>query len=71
MFSPLFHVLNINSLRSCLLHQFYKPLRYYSVSKPAGIDYIGEIEVEEGKCIHGELILMMITMNAKKFPSHH
>lgn len=34
--------------------QYYHPLRYFTVKRPMGIEYFGEIEIEEGKCIHGE-----------------
>ncbi|WVQ86224.1 hypothetical protein IAT38_008392 [Cryptococcus sp. DSM 104549] len=32
--------------------QYYHPLRYLTVTRPTGVDYIGEIEIEEGKSIH-------------------
>ncbi|RSH87035.1 hypothetical protein EHS25_003523 [Saitozyma podzolica] len=31
---------------------FYHPQRYFTVHRPMGTDYIGEVEIEEGKCIH-------------------
>ncbi|WWC98345.1 hypothetical protein V866_005236 [Kwoniella sp. B9012] len=31
---------------------YYHPLRYFTVTRPLGVDYIGEIEIEEGKSIH-------------------
>lgn len=31
---------------------YYHPLRYFTVTRPMGIEYFGEIEIEEGKCIH-------------------
>ncbi|WWC65028.1 uncharacterized protein I303_107642 [Kwoniella dejecticola CBS 10117] len=31
---------------------YYHPLRYFTVNRPLGVDYIGEIEIEEGKSIH-------------------
>ena len=34
--------------------QYYHPKRYFKVDRPNGIDYIGEVEIEEGKSIHGE-----------------
>ncbi len=46
--TPVYH-----SSHTAARSQFYHPLRYYTVEKPAGVDYIGEIEVETGKCIHG------------------
>ncbi|KAK4688770.1 hypothetical protein P7C73_g1349, partial [Tremellales sp. Uapishka_1] len=31
---------------------YYHPLRYFTVKRPMGVEYFGEIEIEEGKCIH-------------------
>ncbi|WRT70884.1 uncharacterized protein IL334_007883 [Kwoniella shivajii] len=31
---------------------YYHPLRYFVVTRPLGLDYIGEIEIEDGKSIH-------------------
>ena len=36
--------------------QYYHPKRYFKVDRPTGIDYIGEIEIEEGKSVHGACI---------------
>ncbi|OCF35939.1 hypothetical protein I317_00460 [Kwoniella heveanensis CBS 569] len=32
--------------------QYYHPQRYFTVTRPSGIAYIGEIEIEDGKSIH-------------------
>lgn len=29
------------------------------VTRPMGMDYIGEVEIEDGKCIHSELIYLI------------
>ena len=34
--------------------QYYHPLRYFTVKRPMGEEYIGEVELEEGKSIHSE-----------------
>lgn len=39
---------------TALTCQFYHPQRYLKVTRPLGVDYIGEIEIEAGKSIHGE-----------------
>ncbi|WVQ95390.1 hypothetical protein IAU59_002487 [Kwoniella sp. CBS 9459] len=31
---------------------YYHPQRYFTVTRPSGIAYIGEIEIEDGKSIH-------------------
>ncbi|WWD20870.1 hypothetical protein CI109_105347 [Kwoniella shandongensis] len=31
---------------------YYHPLRYFTVTRPIGVEYIGEIEIEAGKSIH-------------------
>ncbi|KAL7423033.1 hypothetical protein Q5752_002332 [Cryptotrichosporon argae] len=31
---------------------YYHPLRYLTVQRPYGTDYIGEIEIEDGKAVH-------------------
>jgi len=31
---------------------YYHPIRYFTVHRPMGIDYFGEVEIEEGKSIH-------------------
>ncbi|TYJ57298.1 hypothetical protein B9479_002031 [Cryptococcus floricola] len=32
--------------------QYYHPKRYFTVTRATGTDYIGEVEIEEGKSIH-------------------
>ena len=46
------HPITVKEMR--LTRQYYHPLRYFTVKRPMGIEYFGEIEIEEGKCIHGE-----------------
>ncbi|WVO12700.1 hypothetical protein L204_100308 [Cryptococcus depauperatus] len=31
---------------------YYHPKRFFTVTRPNGVDYIGEIEIEQGKSIH-------------------
>ncbi|ORX40852.1 hypothetical protein BD324DRAFT_647757 [Kockovaella imperatae] len=31
---------------------YYHPLRYFTVQRPMGEDFIGEVELEAGRCIH-------------------
>lgn len=38
--------------------QFYHPKRYMTVTRPSGVDFIGEIEIEDGKAIHGECSIL-------------
>ena len=34
--------------------QYYHPLRYFTVNRPMGVDFIGEVEIEDGKSLHSK-----------------
>lgn len=53
-----------------LICQFYHPQRYLKVTRPLGVDYIGEIEIEVGKSIHGELDPVAYTTKIARAPDH-
>jgi hypothetical protein len=53
-----------------LILQFYHPQRYLKVTRPLGVDYIGEIEIEAGKSIHGESDRVAYFTSLSRAPGH-